>query len=246
VPRQLVLPEAAQEYSGTAEQEFRRQVAMELRALYSQLEVAQFGAFPWVPRMTATVGGEDVIESGRPITSYQFEFETSDAALYPLDEVSDLSDETAIAFDPGGNPRQGATYTPSAPETAPKEFYALLRTGNVERTVRARVREGYLAFWGKSTSTSLNAVQIQALASEVCTGFAALRQLAAGSSVYAWLCWPSTWGAATGFTNAATGAAITFNAPIEVEVTNAYSVAATYYAYRSSSVLDAAVAVAVA
>jgi len=246
VPRQLVLAGAPQEYAQSLEQEFRRQVSMELRAIHGITDAALFGTFPWVPRMTATVGGEDVIESGRPITSYQFEFETSDAALYPLDEVSDLSDETAIAFDPGGNPRQGATYTPSAPETAPKEFYALLRTGNVERTVRARVREGYLAFWGKSASTSLNAVQIQALASEVCTGFAALRQLAAGSSVYAWLCWPSTWGAATGFTNAATGAAITFNAPIEVEVTNAYSVAATYYAYRSSSVLDAAVAVAVA
>ena len=251
MPRQLVLPEAPAGYARDLEQRFRRQVELELADVNQRLDTALFGTFPWVPEMRATVDtagpfkGESVVEAGYQIGAYRFTFTTSDASLYPLDEVSSLSDGTDTDFDPGANPRQGATYTPGSPEAAPKTFYALLRTGNIERVVQANILEGYLMFWGKSANTALTEAQIEALASEVVTDFKSLRALPAGASVYAWLCWPSVWGAATAFTNAATGAAIAFNAPSEVTVTNAYSAAATYYAYRSTATLDAAVSIAI-
>jgi len=100
-------------------------------------------------------------------------------------------------------------------------------------------------FWGTSPLTVLTETDIEALSnSQLRNGFAGTYSFAAGN--YKWVCYPTSMGLATTFTDTGTGFPVAMVAPITVSVTNPYGVTENYYAHRTLNILGGSINIAVA
>ena len=245
-------PRVADEYDRLNEERFRRQLEQSVSQIFDAISLAYFGSTPWVPKMSVlvdyggTFDGLDVVEAGATVTKYKFTFTSSDDSIYPLTQVSDLSDGTKISFDPGAVPFRDCFYTPSVGEAAPKTFFAKLKSNSLSYIVQAKIYEGFRVFYGNSSNTSLAEAQIEALSGNVIdTSFQGRWDFTAGTAEYRWFCYPKEWGAAATIVDASDGSTVAFEDPIEVSVTNAFSDTTTYYAYRSTATFSASITLAI-
>jgi len=201
--------------------------------------VASAGAFQY----------RNMVEAGYDISKYVFAARSADPENFRLRSVDKASGEqTTIVLDVGAEPQISFCYTPASVENPARTFSLRLTTGNREYQASAGIRKAYNMFWGNSAQTSLSEAEIKVLACELRTNFQGPKFFALGSSTYRWFFIPEPWGTPEAFVDS-NAAAVPFENPFVLDITNAFSVKIQYNCFRSTntfSALDTMSATAVA
>jgi hypothetical protein len=103
----------------------------------------------------------------------------------------------------------------------------------------------WMVYAGTNLNTPINEAQIEALSdySSLSAGFARTYAFSAGD--YKYISYPAVMGTATVFTDTGTSLNVPFEAPYNVNVTNAQGVLTAYRVHRSTNIIGAAINIAV-
>lgn len=99
-------------------------------------------------------------------------------------------------------------------------------------------------YYGSSSLTTLNSVQVTALQGNVLNTTRASTYSTTASD-YKWICYPTSFGLATKFEDTATGFGVAMETPITVSVTNSFGVSNDYYCYRTTNSMASALSIKV-
>lgn len=163
-----------------------------------------------------------------------------------LDDTVSIEDVTASVNLGSGlsiNPPASTVYGSVTKISATSEVFQITATNTEEGQFSDEYSVQWLwrVYWGNSASTSLISGDVVALtSSQLQSGFAGDYAFSAASGEYKIFCYPSSMGTATSFIDAGTGFAVPFNAPYNINVTNAYGVTTSYNVHQSTYQLGGA------
>lgn len=89
-------------------------------------------------------------------------------------------------------------------------------------------------YWGSSVTTTADESLIEGLQNNSLYNSRG-RTYTCDANNYKWICYPTSFGLASSFTDAGTGFELPMESPATVSVTNSYGVTTNYYAYRSTN-----------
>ena len=157
--------------------------------------------------------------------------------------ISDVTASTVIASGVADTPPEATTYGTVTKVSATSEVFEIVATDTKNNSFTDNYTVDWLwrVYWGDSASTSLLSGDVVALtSSQLQSGFAGDYAFSAASGEYKIFCYPASMGTATSFIDAGTGFAVPFNAPYNVNVTNAYGVTTSYNVHQSTYQLGGA------
>jgi hypothetical protein len=117
------------------------------------------------------------------------------------------------------------------------------QAGNFSRTFTVNWRWRF--YWGSDAATSMTEALIEGLQNSALYNSIG-RTYATNANDYKWMCWPTSLGTASSFTDADTLFSVAMESPETVSVTNTNGETTDYYAYRTTNPTASALNITVA
>ena len=213
-------------------------------------EVLDMLLYPYLtPSFTSFSGISSPYEIGNTLNAgiVTFNWNTSNKSNIVVDSItiSDTTNGTVLAsgLSNDGNealPIEAVTYT-----TPTQHTYTIKATNTKGDTFSRVLRINWYSaiYYGESTESSLDEAGVEGLrVKNLATNSSNIYDMLEGG--YKWLCYPTSMGLKTSFTDVNTNFAVAMNSAEVVSVTNIFGITQDYYCHRTYNILGGSITIA--